>query len=375
MNILQIISSKDVGGGSQEHTRFLSLGLKEKGHRVLVICRPGSLVNAYRREGLEVYPLELREKNKAIKTIQSLIRERSFEVVHTHNRDADVPGLVAAAKAGVPVIVSTIHAFINLDKYGRPKMNFPLWKYNHLLKKIPHKIITVSNALQQNLLEKLDLDKERVLTILNAVDLSQLKVKRDKQEVRQELGIPPESRVVGAVGNLIAIKGYDYFIESASTVLKDSLDVKFLLVGDGNQRSVLREKVKVLNLEKDFIFAGYRDDIPDILQILDIFVHSSLLEALPRSVMEASGMGIPVVATEVGGTSEVVKDRESGLLIPPQNPNKLALTILYLLEHPEKAEDMGRIGKEWINGWFNASRMVEETETLLRELLEKSSKK
>jgi len=365
MNILQIISSKDVGGGSQEHTRFLSRGLKEKGHQVKVICRPGTLVNAYRKEGLEVYPLELREKRQAVKSIYDLLKKESFKVVHTHNRDADVPGFLAARKAKVPVI-STIHAFINRDKYGNPKMNFPLWKYNRLLKEIPDRIITVSSALKQDLVKKLNISEQKVSMILNAVDLSRLKVRKSKQEVRQELGIPQEARVVGAVGNLIAIKGYDYFIESASIVLESSSDIKFLLVGDGNQRSVLREKVEALNLEKNFIFAGHRNDVPDILQILDIFVHPSLLEALPRSVMEASGMGIPVVATEVGGTPEVVKDKETGFLISPQNPNKLALNILYLLEHSEKAQDMGRVGKEWINRWFNAPRMVEETESLLQ---------
>ena len=113
MKILEIISSKDRGGGSQEHTRILSIGLRDKGHRVKVVCRPGSLVEDYKKEGLDVYPLELRDKRKAIKKLVDLIRKENFDIVHTHNRDGDVAGLIAGKKARVPLIVSTIHAYIN----------------------------------------------------------------------------------------------------------------------------------------------------------------------------------------------------------------------------------------------------------------------
>lgn len=369
MKILEIISSKDTGGGSQEHTRILCVGFKKRGHKVKVICRLGSLVKAYKDEGLEVYPLELRDKRKAIKEIISLIKKENFDVVHTHNRDGDVPGLIAAKRARVPLIVSTIHAYINRDKFGNRKMNFPLWKYNQILKKSPHKIITLSEALRKHILEELRISQDRVITILNGVDLSKLRTFSDKNRVKGELGIPENAKVIGSVGHLIVLKGHRYLIESSVKVIEDFPEARFVIVGDGNQREELEKLARELGVVENFVFAGKRLDIGNLLEIFDLFIHPSLSEGLPRSVMEASGFGIPVVATSVGGTGEVVRDKETGLLIPPKNPNLLADSILWLLKHPEEAKAMGEKAKKWVGERFDASRMVDETEKLFDRCL------
>ena len=369
MKILQIISSKDTGGGSQEHTRILSLGLQNRGHKVKVICRPGSLAEAYKKNGLEVYTLELREKRKAIRELVDLIREERFDVVHTHNRDGDVPGLIAAKKAGTSLIVSTIHAYINKDKLGNRKMNFPLWKYNRILKKIPHKIITLSEALRGHILQELRINPERVVTILNGVDLNRLKVSSERNVVKKELGIPEEAKVIGSVGHLIALKGYRYLIEASVEVLKAFPETRFAMVGEGNLRRELEELAKELRVRGNFIFTGKVAEVGNILQILDLFVHPSLSEGLPRSVMEASGVGIPVVATNVGGIPEVVRNKETGVLVPAKNSQALAKAITYLLNHPEEAREMGEKGKRWIEENFDVSRMVDETETILKNAL------
>ena len=368
MKILEIISSKSAGGGSQEHTRFLSLGLQKKGHKVKVICRPGSLFKAYRDEGLDVSSVELRDKRKAIKELVSLIQKEHFDVVHTHNRDADVPGLIAGRKMKVKVI-STIHAYINRDKFGNKKMNFPLWKYNKVLRKIPNKIIAVSDALRKHIIEELRINPERVITILNAVDLEKLKITKDKIFIKKELGIPENSKVIGSVGHLIVLKGYKYLIESSVEIIKKFPDVRFIMVGDGNQRESLLNLAKELEVSKNFIFPGERYDIGNILQIFDIFVHPSLSEGLPRSIMEASGFGIPVVATDVGGIPEVVKDKETGILVPSKNSQALAEGITYLLKRPKEAKKMGEKGKELVKEKFSPSRMVNETEKLLKNAI------
>ncbi|HIE44105.1 MAG TPA: glycosyltransferase family 1 protein [Candidatus Omnitrophica bacterium] len=369
MNILQIIGSKNIGGGSQEHTRLLSCGLKFKGHAVTVVCREGSLVEAYREEGLKVIALELRDRIKAIKFLTRLIKQRKFDVVHTHNRDGDIAGLIAAKLTSTPVIVSTIHSYINQDKFGDRKMNFPLWLYNNILTFLPHRIVAVSEALRKHILEELRVIPEKLICIMNAVDLNGLKCKRDKSELRRELNIPQSSKVIGSVGKLIIMKGYRYLVESAVEILSEVPDVRFLIIGDGNQREVLQRKVKEYGIQKRFMFLGERQDAIEIMQSFDIFVHPSLSEGLPRVVMEAQGLGVPVVATSVGGTPEVVEDGKTGILVSPKDPVAQSRAILSLLRDSLKRKRMGEAGKRRIEEKFSHTRMIDEIEALFFYLL------
>ncbi|HEX68654.1 MAG TPA: glycosyltransferase family 1 protein [bacterium] len=361
MRILQVLGSKSPGGGSQEHTRFLSLGLCEKGHEVIVVTRPGKIVDWLRSEGLETIPVELRDRRRAIQALSSLIQDRRIEIVHTHNRDADIPGIISGVKMKVPLVVATIHAFLNRDKLGNPKMNFPLWKYNQLLRRRPHYIIALSEALKRQLLEEIRIPQEKVKVILNAVDLSRLKPLRHREDVIREVK-GKGKLIVGGVGSLIRLKGYQYLIESASEIVKKIRNIMFILVGDGNYRKELEKLVEDKGLNRYFYFTGKVSHVTDYLQIMDIFVHPSLSEGLPRAVMEAMGMGIPVVATKVGGIPEVVVEDVTGILVSPASPRGLSKAILELLSSPEKRKRMGEEGRKRIYKNFNSQRMVDETE-------------
>jgi glycosyltransferase involved in cell wall biosynthesis len=369
MNILQIISSKNVGGGSQEHTRLLSCGLKSKGHAVTMICRHGSLVDAYRREALETIPVELRDRVKAARFLVRLIKERKFDVVHTHNRDGDIAGLIAGRTASVSAVVSTVHAYINRDKFGNRKMNVPLWFYNKILKFLPHRIIVLSQGLKKHILEELKVNPEKISCIMNSVDLTKLKFSKESEEIKKELNISANTKIIGCVGKMIFLKGYQYLVDSAKEILQQFPDVKFILVGDGNQRKVLEQKVKEYGIQKNFIFLGEREDTIKILKAFDIFVHPSLSEGLPRVVMEAQGLKIPVIATSIGGTPEVVKDGKTGILIPPKNSTALSKAMISLLKDDKKREQMGEIGRETIEEKFSHIRMINETESLFLQLL------
>ena len=160
---------------------------------------------------------------------------------------------------------------------------------------------------------------------------------------------------------MIRLKGYQYLIESAREVVKKVENVMFILVGDGNYRKELEKMVEDKGLNRYFHFTGKVSHVTDYLQIMDIFVHPSLSEGLPRAVMEAMGMGIPVVATKVGGIPEVVED-VTGILVPPASPEGLTKAILELLSSAEKRKRMGEEGKKRIYKDFNSRRMVDETE-------------
>ena len=374
MKILEIISSKHFSGGSQEHTRILSKGLRDKGHDVTVICRPGPIVEFYQKEGFRVIPMELRKKIVSIYKLYRFIRNEKPELVHTHNQAADIAGCIAAKMAKVPVIVSTLHISTNRDEFEPREENFTGWFYKFLLRKIPHKIITVSETIRVNTLKELEVSNDRVLTILNASDLEKLKVKIDIVEKKRELGILNDSSVIGSVGNLTMRKGYKYFLEAAKKIISEIPKTTFLIIGKGNLRSTLEKMAEEMNIRKNIIFAGYRKDIPELLCVMDIFVLPSLREGLPRSVIEASFLGKAVVGTRVDGVPEIVKNNETGILVPPKDANSLSEAILYLMKNPNKAKVMGENGKNLVKEKFNAVRMVNETEDLFLELIERNRK-
>ncbi len=368
MRILQILSSRSPGGGSQEHTRFLSRGLKDRGHEVTLVTRPGRIVDWFKKEGLEVIPLELRDRKRAVRILTRLIEERRFEVVHTHNRDGDIPGIIAGRRTGIPLVITTIHAFLNRDKEGNPKMNFPLWKYNRLLRKGPHFLVALSEALRKQMLEEVGIDENKIRVILNALDTTRLKPRRSFREVIRE--VRGEGRIiVGGVGSLIRLKGYQYLVRSARRVVRLFPNVLFLILGDGNYREELEKMVEEMGLRDNFLFTGKVEHPPDYLQVMDIFVHPSLSEGMPRAVMEAMGMGLPVVVSEVGGVPELVREGEEGILVPPGNPSALSRAMVYLLRNPSIAKRMGERGKKRIYLKFRAERMVEEMESFYQEAL------
>ena len=369
MKILQILSSKDLGGGTQEHIRILCAGLKSKGHTVKIICRPGSLVEAYSNEGFDVQPIELRDKDKAVKELLDLMSKEHFDVVHTHNRDADVVGLISAKKSNVSLIISTIHDFLNIDESGQRKMNFPLWKYNRILKKIPHKLIAISDSIKTNILEKLKVNQDKVITIYNGTDLSMFPDNVDIDNKKKEFNIPDNVSVVGVVGRLIIQKGHQYFLESIPFILRENKNILFLVVGKGKLKEGLELLAKNLNISQYVRFIGYRRDVNIIIRLMDIVIVPSIFEAFGRVVTDSMACSKPIIAARVGGLEEIMVDGETGVLVPPKDAQAIANAIIGLLKDKIKAKQLGENGRKRVEEKFNGILFVDNTEKLFKDLI------
>ena len=185
---------------------------------------------------------------------------------------------------------------------------------------------------------------------------------------RSEFGIGAGDYVVGMIGRLEGIKGFEYFIDSAKIVLSSIPNTRFLIVGDGSLRSSLEERSRHLGIEDKVIFTGWREDIPQIISVLDVLVLASLNEAVGRVLLEAGVAGKPAVATAVGGIPEIVKDGETGILVPPKDPERIAAAVTGPLKDARKRYAMGRAAKEWIKSNFNAEKMVSEIGNIYKEL-------
>lgn len=227
-------------------------------------------------------------------------------------------------------------------------------------------LITVSELNKQEAINENLAPPEKFTTIYSGIDLSRFEVKVERNEKILSLGLLPSQPIIGTIGRLTTQKAPLDFVTAAKIVIQQKPDVQFIMVGDGPLASEVRQAI---GDEQRIKLLGFRDDVPEILSILDLFVLSSLWEGLGRALTEAMIVGVPAAATAVDGVPELVTHQQTGLLSPPGDPARLAENIVWLLNHPEDARKMGQRAKNRVVPTFSAERMVAKIEALYERLL------
>jgi glycosyltransferase involved in cell wall biosynthesis len=310
----------------------------------------------------------LRERG-ALGRVLRAIEAAEPDVVHTQLEFADILGSVAAHRLGVPS-VATIHTLDRPHRWSREAARFRImaWTLRHR----SSRVIAVSDSARRHVLHKAGLAKRHTITIHNGIDLDPFLAVDPTagQKVRAELGIAAEARVLTTVAVLRELKGIQHMIDAMPAVLASVPDAHYLIVGDGEHGRSLRNCVAEVGVEGSVTFAGSRTDIPDVLAASDLFVLPSLTEALPTVVIEAMAVGVPVVATDVGGTSEIITSGDTGVLIPPSSPGHLEEAVTRVLTSPRQRVAMGAAGRRAAVARFSidrhASRLADEYRLLAR---------
>jgi glycosyltransferase involved in cell wall biosynthesis len=300
----------------------------------------------------------------ALFRLYRLMRKERFDIVHTHTAKAGALGRIAAWLAGKAKVIHTSHGH-NFYGYFSPLKSRLVILAERFLTFLTDRVTALTE------LEKRDLElynvtgPDKVMIIYSGLEMDQFRNGRvDEEQKRSELGASSDSVLIGMVGRLENIKGPEHFIESIPIVSERFPDTEFLLVGEGSLRDRLESRCKERNISGRVIFTGWREDVPDILKVLDIVVLPSLNEAVGRTLIEAGASGKPVVATKVGGVPEIVRDNETGLLVPAANADSLARALLSLLENKKERMTMGETASKWVDDRFSASRMVESFSAL-----------
>jgi len=324
INVLEMIDSSMVGGG-QKHLYSLVQGLdKTKFNISVVVSDDGPLFKKLLSDGIRVFRTDIRKNFNpfTILRLYKILKTNKIDVIHTHGTVAGVWGRLAASLARTPVIIYTLHGIHYLNSHNRIfKQIFIL--IDQILSKFSDKIICVATSDQEKGYKFKLFEKGKSIVIYNGVDPDFFKPTGDSLAKRREFNIKPESPVVGIVARLHIQKGYHYFFKAINLVKKSYPDIRALVIGDGPQLEELRERVQQLELNDNIIFTGTRDDIPELLNMMDVFVLSSLWEGMPLTALEAMSCKKPIVVTEVDGVSEALTDGETGILVPPKNPEAL----------------------------------------------------
>jgi glycosyltransferase involved in cell wall biosynthesis len=304
-----------------------------------------------------------------------LIRHNRFRIVHTHNPKTGLLGQLAAKAARVPVVINTVHGFYFHDNMQSLRRRFYI-----LMEKIAARCSDV--ILSQN---REDMEvavregictADKIIYLGNGIDIErfyrphiQVEVLSQKQK---ELGLVADKPVVGFVGRLVAEKGVLELLQAVHIVLTYIPDVQFLIVGpvDEAKPDHLTPSIAVTyGVEQACIFTGMRQDMPELYALMDLFVLPSHREGFPRCLMEASAMGIPCIATDIRGCREVVEHNKNGLLVSVKDPTSLAQAIIALLTNKERAQVMGKLGRQMAVERFDERLVFARVKTEYARLL------
>jgi glycosyltransferase involved in cell wall biosynthesis len=190
-----------------------------------------------------------------------------------------------------------------------------------------------------------------------------------QRDYRAEFGLDPDAVAIGNVAALVDHKGHRYLLDAVPSVLERHPNARFIVCGDGELREALRSQAARLGIERAVTFAGFRKDVPSLLGFFDIFVMSSHLEGLNTSILDALAMRLPVVGTDAGGIPEIIRDGQTGRLVPARDPGSLAAAICDLIGDREEARRLGEGGRRWVEEEFTCGRMVEGNLAIYRKLL------
>ncbi len=380
MKICHVITRMIVGG-AQENTLFTVKGHLAHGHETVLVTGPsdgpeGKLLQGQKIQNLRIELVDsmVREVN-TVKDLQTyfrlkrFFRKEKFDVVHTHSSKAGVLGRVAARKAGVPVVVHTVHGQA-FHRYQSKRKNSLYIRAEKYAARYCDKIFTVADAMVEQCVEARIAPRTMYKTVYSGMDLEPYLQQERDAELAQKLGLPEGVPVVGKIARLFELKGHEYLIEAAEMILDEVGDVRFLLVGDGVLRDDLQLAVRRANLQENFVFAGLvaPRKIPNYVSLMDVLVHLSLREGLPRTVVQAMAGGKPAVGFSLDGTPEAIVDGETGYLCPPESVLSVAAAVIKLLKAPERAAAMGAAGRERAKAKWDWRRMVNILEQEYAEL-------
>ncbi|MBX3441531.1 MAG: glycosyltransferase [Planctomyces sp.] len=279
-------------------------------------------------------------------SLKSLIREGGFDILHTHNTYAHFLGTIAAKAVGTRVIINTQHG---RGCGGRWKDR---WKFR-IANRFTDRIVGVSDDATSLCRRQDSFSSRKMLRIWNGIDVERFRL----------TGPAPRPTAI-SVARLSPEKDFTTLIQATALVHRAAPDFRLRIVGDGVERPALERLTLELGLEGVVAFLGERQDVPALLPQAGFFVTSSRTEGVSLTLLEAMSVGLPVVATAVGGNPEVVTDGRTGLLAPPRQPQELARAMLDMCRRQDRWPEMGRAGRERVENHFDVRKTVENYETL-----------
>ena len=370
MRIIHISSAQTLGGG-ERHLADLANALAARGHDVYAAVRPNSPLpnelSGVPRENIATLPLRNSLDALSARKLARFVREHKIEIVHAHMaRDYPLAAYAVRRNPGARLIV-TRHVL------------FPLNRLHSITLAQAASVIAVSAAVARSLSAQGLAPPERIAVVPNGIDVEKFANARsqsDRTAFCKQWQIPEGCLLVGTVGEIKSLKGYEDFLRAAAIILRRVPNAHFLIAGaDTSQtrehRAELKALIKKLGIANQVHLFGWLDDIAQFYSALDVFVSASHTESFGLATVEAMASATPVVATETEGAKEIIRNQQTGLLVPVSGIEALARVVIDLLESSKARHRFGAMAQQEAHERFSLARMVEATEKIYQEVLNK----
>jgi glycosyltransferase involved in cell wall biosynthesis len=358
-------------GGTELNAVRTAERLDPRRFSISVVCirANGPLLSRYEDAGIPVHPLPMssllgpRAAQQALRLIR-LFRSERTDVVHSHDAYTSVFGTMCARMAGVRGVIASRRSWHSPHLQGR------ILRANRVAYRFADRVVANSPSVSRLVECEAGVPASRIVTIPNFLDPRSFEPMADDARVRllDEMGVPPGAFVVGIVARLSAVKDHASLLRAIAEVLPAIPELHCVLVGGGAERERLQSLARELEIADRVHLAGERPQLPNLHGLFDISVLCSTSEAFPNSVLEAMAASRPVVATNVGGTPDAVREGTTGFLVPPSDPSRLASAIKRLYDEPALRERLGRAGCAAARSGYSASAVIEQVEALYTEL-------
>jgi glycosyltransferase involved in cell wall biosynthesis len=371
IRVLELRSVYGTGGGP-EKTILLGAARTDPSQFAVTVCylrdaRDTAFGIDLKAADLPIDYLEVIERHSFHPSIwfelRRLVRQRRIDILHAHDYKTDLLAYWLA-RVGSVEVMSTVHGWTGHSRREH-------WLYypgdKQILKLFP-KLIAVSHDIRNELVRH-GARPERIAVIPNGIDhLAFRRNRLQERTVREALGIPAQAVVIGAVGRLEKQKRFDLLLEAIAELRQVHPHLLLMVIGDGSLRKTLADDAARLGLANSCRFLGHRTDIADLHHAFDVFVQASSYEGTPNAVLEAMALETPIVATDVGGTRELVRHQIDGLLIQPNSPNELAQAIATVLADPTSAAARARAARSRVESDLSFAARMASVEAIYQDL-------
>jgi len=358
LTILEYITPSRLGGAEEYFLRLIR-HLGEAGHRVIVVTkRDTPLREEIEKRGLADNLVELHGWHThgkfdpaTLKKLKKLVRDEKVDLIHTHLTTASWMGSIAGKLTGVPV-VAHVHA-------ADSKTWFQYADY----------LVAVAQGVKEHLLAQ-KVPSTKIPLLYYGIDLEKYSQPLPVAEAKAKLNLPPDAKTVGVVASLIERKGHRFLLDALKQIEPETGPVHALFAGEGPLEEDLRTQAAQLGMKERVHFLGFRKDVIDIVSAFDVVALPSMKEGLSIAIMEAMALRRPVLATDIAGMPEVVKDGETGVLVPPADTDALAEGLRHLLVDPEFAASVATNGREFLEAHFDQRELLVKVDQCLQDIVE-----
>jgi glycosyltransferase involved in cell wall biosynthesis len=370
--VLQIITLFSVGGAT-ETVISLARGLKEKGYEVTVVSGPhieseGDMMPIAHDAGIQVRIVPHLQRDihpindiRSLFSLMKIIKDGNYDIVHTHSSKAGILGRLAALFVGEKNIVHTIHG-LPFHDYQSSFIRHIFISVEKFVAHFTTYLIAVSEKIVLDSLKYHIGKKEQFKIVRSGFHTNLYMEEQNNRKLRQKLSLDDNDFILGKISRLSSLKGHSALLRVMPSVKKEFPNIKLLFVGDGEIRNELENDVLLNDLQDVVIFIGAvrPAEIPSYLSLMDVVIHTSLHEGLPRVIPQALVMGKPVISYNLDGAPEVIQNKFNGLLIAPSNDNELLDAIRKIVEQYEYFRQNCLIGREKIRQEFDDGKMVQD---------------